>query len=639
MQIDGSVLPTWLFFDATNRQFSGTPTTATSCKFKILKSYILDNIRVFATDPGGSSVNDIFQITVTNNDPTASNSISDQAAVINQDFTFTIPTNTFTDSNSHTITYVSATQTDSSALPSWISFDKDTGVFTGIPDTTGTLSVRITATDGYGGTDPTTDFNIIVNTRPTVTTYSDLTKVPGDSISVSTQFADADSDTLTYTGSFANGTSVESPFSLSSSSGTLTATFSSSNEGRYAVALTATDTKSNSISSTQNVLVNAAPVANQSQLSNQFATDSVAFYYKVSSSALTDTDDLTYTIDGSSTHPAWLSFDDDNLIFYGTGAASPSPNSPILIIKATDTLGQTATVELNITLQTNNAPAVASGKSYSNTSVKHNASYSITFDDDVFEDSDGDSLVLSFLRNSDGSNMPSWWSFNPTTRVASGTVSTSESTFTVRVTATDNKGGSATTTFDLTVSSNNAPTVGTTVSSFIVYQDINFTETFASTAFTDSDGDTLTYYLEGQTSTDTVPQWLSLNSESRLFYGRAGPTASGDYKINLVASDSRGGTASQTITVTVKQSYGIVNILILSIFTILPILSILGYISAIIFMPHESPKFDFDLEEFLNKYDPKRSSQQLLAEEANDKSIIMDNENENDNEIKLDKEE
>jgi hypothetical protein len=56
----GAVLSSWLTFDADNKLFAGTPTSAATY-----------NIKVIATDLGGSSANDVFQIIVSNNDPVA----------------------------------------------------------------------------------------------------------------------------------------------------------------------------------------------------------------------------------------------------------------------------------------------------------------------------------------------------------------------------------------------------------------------------------------------------------------------------------------------------------------------------------------------------------------------------------------
>ncbi|MBD2250302.1 putative Ig domain-containing protein [Nostoc parmelioides] len=84
-----------------------------------------------------------------NDAPIVANSISNQTAITGTAFNFQIAANTFADADSgDTLTY-SATRSDGSPLPSWLSFDADTRRFTGTPTTNnlGNLSLRVTATD------------------------------------------------------------------------------------------------------------------------------------------------------------------------------------------------------------------------------------------------------------------------------------------------------------------------------------------------------------------------------------------------------------------------------------------------------------------------------------------------------------
>ena len=307
---------------------------------------------------------------------------------------------------------------------------------------------------------------------------------------------------------------------------------------------------------------------------------------------------MTYSIDASSTQPAWLNFDAAGPTFYGIGAASPTPNSPALKVVATDTIGQTTFLNLNIGLTTNIPPSVRPGKSFPNLTIKNMQNFSNTFADNVIMDAEGDPTALSFLR-SDGSAMPSWWSYNPITRVASGFCNTTETSITVKVIAGITDVGLS---FTLAISTNNNPVVGTTISDIIGYQDINFTSSFSSSSFTDADGDTLTYYLEAETSNSALPMWLEIVSDTKRIYGRPSSTDKGEYKVKIVADDSRGGTASQIVKITIYSSYGIFEIMGVSLLTILPILLFFGFIGAIIFVPHESPKYDFDVDEFIRKY-------------------------------------
>ena len=88
-----------------------------------------------------------------NNAPVVANPIPDRKAPTGQAFRHQFPANTFTDTDSDSLTYA-ATRGDDSALPTWLSFAAATRTFTGTPASgdTGTLTVKVTADDGNGGT-------------------------------------------------------------------------------------------------------------------------------------------------------------------------------------------------------------------------------------------------------------------------------------------------------------------------------------------------------------------------------------------------------------------------------------------------------------------------------------------------------
>ncbi len=98
-----------------------------------------------------------------NNAPTVANAISDQSATVGVAFSYAFPTNTFNDADNDSLTY-SALKSDDSALPSWLTFTTGTRTFSGTPQSgdTGTVSVKVTASDGNGGSVSDT-FNITVN--------------------------------------------------------------------------------------------------------------------------------------------------------------------------------------------------------------------------------------------------------------------------------------------------------------------------------------------------------------------------------------------------------------------------------------------------------------------------------------------
>ncbi|MGE5641339.1 MAG: putative Ig domain-containing protein, partial [Clostridia bacterium] len=80
--------------------------------------------------------------------PVASGPIAPQVASPLSAFTFTVPGGAFSDPDSPLLT-LSATQSDGSALPAWLSFDPATRTFSGTPPAGfASLGIRLTASDG-----------------------------------------------------------------------------------------------------------------------------------------------------------------------------------------------------------------------------------------------------------------------------------------------------------------------------------------------------------------------------------------------------------------------------------------------------------------------------------------------------------
>jgi hypothetical protein len=107
----------------------------------------------------------LFTITVTNINeaPTVANVIPDQPADENIPFSFQFASNTFADVDAGTVLTYSATQGDDSPLPAWITFTAATRTFSGTPllADVGTLSVKVTASDGALSVSDTFDIVIV----------------------------------------------------------------------------------------------------------------------------------------------------------------------------------------------------------------------------------------------------------------------------------------------------------------------------------------------------------------------------------------------------------------------------------------------------------------------------------------------
>jgi len=108
-------------------------------------------VKVKATDAAGNaSTKDVtVNVTNVNEAPTVANAIADQTFVVGGAVdSFTIAANAFADVDAGTTLTYTATLADGTALPSWLSWNAGTRTFSGDPTTNGTVTVKVTASDG-----------------------------------------------------------------------------------------------------------------------------------------------------------------------------------------------------------------------------------------------------------------------------------------------------------------------------------------------------------------------------------------------------------------------------------------------------------------------------------------------------------
>ena len=136
----GRALPTGLTFGTTTGTFGGiAPTTLGDLA-----------ITVTAKDQSGLSVSETFQADVTAAAPTAKVQPAAQLWTVGKAVSFSPAASAFSDPQGEKLTYA-ATQSNGSALPSWLSFNATTDAFGGTaPITPETLGLTVTATDASG---------------------------------------------------------------------------------------------------------------------------------------------------------------------------------------------------------------------------------------------------------------------------------------------------------------------------------------------------------------------------------------------------------------------------------------------------------------------------------------------------------
>ena len=140
-QQDGSALPSWVKFDAASDTFSGTvPDTAGST-----------GIMVQATSSEGGVSREGFRIYATPAAPALAAQAPDQRLAAATAFSFALPQPSFSDPAGGAVA-LTARSVDLSALPSWLSFNPSTDVFSGTtPGGSGGVGVRVDATTMSGG--------------------------------------------------------------------------------------------------------------------------------------------------------------------------------------------------------------------------------------------------------------------------------------------------------------------------------------------------------------------------------------------------------------------------------------------------------------------------------------------------------
>ena len=558
---DGSALPAWLQFDAATRTFSGTPGNGDVGTL---------SIKVTADDGAGASVSDVFDVNVENvNDaPTLVQTLADQVASEDTTFSFSVPSNAFADIDLDDQLTLSAMLSDGSALPAWLQFDTVTRTFFGTPrnDNVGTLSIKITATDGSGASvSDVFDVNVEnVNDAPTVVqTITDQVASEDTTFSFSVPsnaFADIDlDDQLTLSAMLSDGSALPAWLQFDTVTRTFFGTPRNNDVGTLSIKVTATDGSGASVSEVFDVNVenvNDAPTLALA-LPDQVASEDTAFSFSIPSNAFADIDlddqlTLSAMLSEGSALPAWLQFNAVDRTFSGT----PGNNDVgTLSIKVTATDGSGASVSdvFDVDVENvNDAPTIS--QPFADQFVKEEGrDFSLQIPIGTFEDIDGDSLSLSFETGSGGS-LPSWLSYNAETRILSGTPPIgSAEILQIIVTASDTSGAKVHTLFSFTVLENNEPVNIQAVEDQAANEGDLFSITLPSEMFADADLDDQLMLSAALSDGSALPSWLSFDAVTRTLSGIPGSSDIGIKDIERIATDMAGASVVSTFRLNVNQ--------------------------------------------------------------------------------------
>jgi Ca2+-binding RTX toxin-like protein len=455
---DDSALPAWLAFNPLTQTLSGTPANGDVGTV---------DIKITATDRKGLSAAQTFAVTVDNvNDaPTLGTPISDQTTNEDAPFSFTLPSDAFSDVDEGDYIAYSATLADGSTLPDWLNFDDVTLTFSGTPENgdVGAVSIKVTATDLAGASSSdvfgltvtnVNDAPIVQDEYYTLDEDGEMLFTPSTLLQNALDI-DPTADTLTVVNvrNAVNGSVAIDAFS------NVTFTPSTHYNGPASFEYAVSDGNGGTSWATVDLdilPVNDAPTLT-SAMADQAATEDQAFSLTVAADLFIDVDagdNLSYsaTLADGSDLPDWLSFDNVTRTLSGT-PGNDQVGSIGIAVTATDLAGASASDVFDLIVENvNDTPIlvtpIADQSAFSGSSYTYQVAANAFTDIDV-----GDVLAYS-VTLADGTALPSWLTFDALTRTFSGTPADGNvGTLSVKVTATDPAGANASDVFILTVNS------------------------------------------------------------------------------------------------------------------------------------------------------------------------------------------
>ena len=561
-QTDGatdSALPSWLTFTAAERKLAGTPQSGDIGTLMV---------KVIASDGNGGSVSDTFDIVVSaaNSVPTIRTTIPDQEAVVGLSFSYTFPSTSFNDADGDDLTYT-ATKADDTALPSWLTFTNSSSTprnFAGTPQSgdTGTLSVKVTASDGTASISDTFDIVVSADTAPA---FAGGTTIPDQTWTVDTQIttltlpaATGGNGTVSYelTPSLPTGVSLNETTRVVSGTPTVAA-----DQATYT--WRAKDSDSNTANTDTAALTFALTVnkATLAKPTNLEATSETRTGFTVTFDAVSNAAGYTATARaaGKTPVPVTLATAPANPEAVFTGLEMNTAYTVTVVATGNDNYADSdASDGLTVTTLANQVPTV--GITIPDQAATVGTAFEYVFPSTSFRDADSDSLTYE-AKQTDGttdSELPSWLTFTAAERKLAGTPQAANiGTLMVKVIASDGNGGSVSDTFDIEVSATNSvPTVGTTIPDQEATVGTAFEYVFPSTSFSDADNDNLTYeakQTDGTTDSE-LPPWLTFTAIERKLAGTPQAAHIGRLMVKVIASDGNGGSVSDTFNIEVSAT-------------------------------------------------------------------------------------
>jgi VCBS repeat-containing protein len=560
---DGNIYTGSGFSDATSWQYRGVyvPNSPNYTVLNNTTAYDLSSlgpnlISLLQTDTGLSELaidldsSTVWSKTAAATPPTVTTQTASQTWTIGQAVDLILPSNTFTDPQNESLAY-KATLTSGAALPSWLTFNATTRTFTGtVPATATSLSLKVTATDTSGlSASETFTATVPAPAAPILTAQTaGPTWTIGQAVDLilsSNTFTDPQHETLTYKAMLASGTALPSWLGFNAASRTFTGTVPTT-AASLNINVTVTDTSGLSASETFTATVPAptAPTVT-AQTAAQTWTVGETVNLPLASNTFTDPqhESLTYkaTLASGTALPSWLSFNATTRTF--TGKVPTNATSLSVKVTATDTSGLSNSESFAVTVPPLAAPNLTAPTAAQTWTIGKTVSLPLA--SNTFTDPQHESLTYKAALAS-GAALPSWLSFNATTRTFTGKVPANPTTFGVKVTATDTSGLSNSETFAVTVPP--PPVVNNDSYSTKENTALTISAPGVLGNDTDSDGDSLTV----ASHTNPSHGLLTLNANGSFTYTPAKGYTGTDSFTYFAADGTAKSTSAATVTIAIN---------------------------------------------------------------------------------------
>lgn len=606
---DGGLLPDWLTFSSV---FGSGTGTFTSIGTGVVGSI---DVEVTATDSNGETDTDTFTLTATDGTVTVTTPVDNQTVGVHTPFSLSV-NSVFTDAAGQTLT-LSATQSDGTTLPAWLTFSPTDNTFSGTPVDAdiGAFDVKLTAVDTDGSA-AFELFSIVVpiNHTPEFTKGADQVHLEDGNpqeITVTnwaTQIYEGPPEEYEQTLTFIVTTDNDALFSVLPSisidetvrsvttaelKGTLSYTLAAGASGTANVTVKLKDNGGPSGSTTdtsdsQTFVVTVTTTTDPSlMVVDPLPNQTVGVHTPFSLSAAnvfedSDSDPITLSaaLSDGSTLPAWLIFTPATGIFSGIPVDADVGSIDVTVTATAN--GATATDTFTINVLLNHTPQFTKGPDQVNTESASTQSFTIPgWAFDIYEGPPEEyDQTLTFVVTTDNDSLFSVLpsisidetQAHPLTGTLSYTLAAGASgTANITVKLKDNGGPAGGTTdtsdpqtFVITVTSTTDPSL--TVVNPIpnktvgVHTSVTFS---ASDVFSDSDGDpiTLSATRTGGTALNTtplngsaLPAWLTFDPATGTFSGIPGDIDIGTLEVTLTAT-ANGATATDTFTITVPINH------------------------------------------------------------------------------------